>query len=158
MSPGMTPLETIQDFLAQKRIAVVGVSRRERDFNRILFRDLRKRGYDAVPVNPNASELDGARCYSSVREISPPVDGALLMIPARASADAVRDCVEAGVKRVWLYKAAGAGAVSAEAVAVCEKSGVNLVNGRCPYMFFSPPPFPHNLHGAILKLFGKYPK
>jgi predicted CoA-binding protein len=158
MIPGMTPLETIRDFLAQKRIAVVGVSRKEKDFNRTVFRDLRKRGYDVVPVNPKASEIDGAPCYGSVHEIMPPVDAALLMTPAGASAAAVRDCVRAGVKRVWLYKAAGAGAVSAEAVDLCEKSGVSLVPGRCPYMFLTPAPFPHNIHGGLLKLFGKWPK
>ena len=154
----MTPLETIQDFLAQKRIAVVGVSRNEKDFSRTLFRDLRARGYDVVPVNPNATELDGAPCYSTVREISPPVDAALLMTPAKLSEGAARDCVEAGVQRIWFYKAVGAGAVSAGAVEFCEKSGVSLVPGRCPYMFLSPPPFPHGLHAAILKFFGKYPK
>ncbi len=45
-------LETIEDFLAQKRIAMVGVSRHPKDFSADLFQELRRRGYDMVPVNP----------------------------------------------------------------------------------------------------------
>ena len=40
------------EFLAQRRIALVGVSRDPRDLSRTLFRELRRRGYDVVPVNP----------------------------------------------------------------------------------------------------------
>jgi len=40
------------DFLAQRRIALVGVSRDPRDLSRALFRELRGRGYDVVPVHP----------------------------------------------------------------------------------------------------------
>ncbi len=153
----MTEKETIQDFLAQKRIAVVGVGRQERDFNREMFRAFRKRGYDAVPVNPNASEIDGLPCYKSVREITPPVDAALVMTASKLSGQVARECVEAGVKRVWLYKAAGDGAVSDEALKVCQENGVDTVPGRCPFMFL-PNPGVHALHGVFLKIFGMYPK
>jgi len=155
----VTRLETVNEFLAQKRIAVVGVSRNQRDFSRSLFRDLRTRGYDAVPVNPNAAEVEGVRCYASVLEISPPVDAVLLMIPKSAAASAARECMQAGIKRVWMYGAPGAGrgAVSQEALDVCEKNGAAVVAGHCPYMFL-PGAGLHRIHAFFLKLFGKYPK
>jgi predicted CoA-binding protein len=49
-------LEIIEDFLAQKRIALVGLSRQPKDFSVMLFEELCRRGYDVVPVNPGAAE------------------------------------------------------------------------------------------------------
>jgi predicted CoA-binding protein len=154
----MASLEDIQDFLAQKRIAVVGVGRNPKDFNHTLFRSFREFGYDAVPVNPNTKELDGAPCYSSVQDIAPPVDGVLIMTPAATTDTIVKDCAEAGVKRVWMYRAHGAGAVSEAAVEFCRKNGIRVVDGRCPYMFLPNTQWFHRMHGFLVKITGNYPK
>jgi predicted CoA-binding protein len=151
-------LETIREFLAQKRIAVAGVSRDPKDFNRSLFRSLREKGYDLVPVNPNAQEIDGVRCFASVRDIQPPVDGVLALTRPEATEAVVRDCIQAGVKRVWMYKAAGQGAVSQAAVDLCAANSIQVVPGYCPFMFLEGAEWFHRLHGGILKLFGRYPK
>ena len=119
----MTSRETIDDFLSQKRIAVVGVSRNAADFTRLLFREFIRRGYDAVPVNPNASEIDGRRCYARLQDLDPPADGVLVMTPAKRAAEVARDCAQSGVGRVWFYRAAGAGAVHPDAVEFCRASG-----------------------------------
>ncbi len=81
----MSSMQMIQDFLGQKRLAVVGVSRQPKDFSLVLFRELRKRGYDAVPVNPQAEEIDEQPCYARLQAIHPPVDGALLMTSPAAT-------------------------------------------------------------------------
>jgi predicted CoA-binding protein len=49
------PLEIIEDFLAQKRISMIGVSRNPKDFSAALFEELRKRGYEVIPINPKSS-------------------------------------------------------------------------------------------------------
>ena len=154
----MSSLETIQDFLAQKRIAVVGVSRNPKDFNSTLFRDLRKAGYDAVPVNPQVAEVDGVRCFDRVQAIAPPVDGVLIMTPRNVTDAIARDCVEAGVNRVWMYRAAGPGAVSESAAELCAQNGIRVVAGGCPYMFLPNPVWFHRMHRGLLKLVGKFPK
>src|SRR5271166_1932513 len=112
----MSSMQVIQDFLGQKRLAVVGVSRQPQDFSHTLFRELRKRGYDAVPVNPQADRIDEQPCFPRLQAVSPPVDGALLMTSPAVTDAAVRDCAEAGIKRVWMYRAGGTGAVSQGAV------------------------------------------
>ena len=108
----MSSMQMIQDFLGQKRLAVVGVSRQPKDFSLALFRELRKRGYDAVPVNPEAEQIDEQPCFARLQAVHPPVDGALLMTSPAATDAVVRDCAEAGIRRVWMYRASGAGAVS----------------------------------------------
>ncbi len=153
-----TKLSTIQDFLSQKRIAVAGVSRNPSDFTRHLFADLRKAGYDVVPVNPVATDIDGMRCFGSVREIDPPVSAVLIMTPPDATDSIAMDCIHAGIRRIWMYRATGSGAVSRAAIELCEKSGIQVVEGHCPYMFLPNAPWFHRLHGGILKLIGSYPR
>lgn len=148
----------IDDFLAQKRIAVVGVSRQTRDFTRILFRTFLDKGYDAVPVNPQASELEGRACYGRVGDIPGGVDGALVMTPPPANHAVVEECIAAKVPRIWLYRAVVNGAVSEDVVEMCDQAGVPVVAGECPMMFLPRTGFPHNVHGYVRKLMGTYPK
>lgn len=152
-----TRRETIADFLAQKRLALVGISRNPKDFSRGLFRELRQRGYDMVPVNPQVTEIEGLRCYARLQEVTPPLDGALVMTAPQQSEQVVHDCQDAGVTRVWLYRAAGAGAVSEAAVDFCVRNGIGLVAGFCPYMFLPQTQFFHRFHGFFLRLTGGYP-
>jgi uncharacterized protein len=152
-----TSLRSIREFLALKRIAVAGASRNPNDFNTRLFRDLRSQGYDAVPVNPQASEIGGVPCFKSVAEIDPPVEGVLVMTPAGQAEKIVGDCQRAGIRKVWLYRAAGAGAVSAAALEFCAQNGMDVVAGFCPYMFLPGASWFHRFHGTLLKITGRYP-
>ncbi|MFB3827293.1 MAG: CoA-binding protein [Bryobacteraceae bacterium] len=138
----------IKEFLAGKRVAVIGVSRSERDFSRILFREMVRRGYDAVPVNPAAVEIEGRRAFANVAEVTPAVDWALVMTAAGLRENIVRECASAGIPRVWLF---------GTTPRTCHDAGVQAVSG-CPFMFFPRPGFPHNFHGFLLRLAGLYPK
>jgi len=153
-----TTRELINEFLAQHRIAMVGVSRNAKDFSRMLFRDLVQRGYDMVPVTPNAAEVDGKTCFARVQDVRPPVDAALLMTKPALTERVVGDCAEARITRVWMYRAAGSGAVSEAALAFCEQRGIHAVPGYCPYMFLPDAAFYHKLHGFFLKITGAFPK
>jgi predicted CoA-binding protein len=153
----MSKLKQIQDFLGCKRLAVIGVSRDPKDFTRSLFDELRRREYDAVPVNPEAGEVDGRRCYAHVAEIAPPVEAALLLTSPAVTERVVRECHAAGIRRIWMYRAAGAGAVSPGAVEFCEAAGMPVVAGECPFMFLPAAAWIHRLHGFCRKVTGRYP-
>ncbi|HSW50740.1 MAG TPA: CoA-binding protein [Bryobacteraceae bacterium] len=148
----MTIRDRIEDFLKQKRLALVGVSRKDADFTRALFREFLRRGYDAVPVNPGAEELDGRRCFHRVQEITPPVDGALLLTKPGTTESVVMDCAAAGIPRIWMYRAVGKGAVSKAAVGFCKSRGIAVIPGFCPHMFWPDAAFLHRLHGFFVKL------
>jgi predicted CoA-binding protein len=154
----MTARERIDEFLSQKRLAVVGVSREPGDFTRSLFRELCRRGYDTVPVNPNVKEVEGRTCYARVQDIAPPVDGALLMTSPPVTEQVVEDCAQAGIGRVWMHRGAGLGAVSRRAVAFCESRNICVIPGECPHMFFPETPFFHRVHGFVKKITGTYPR
>lgn len=154
----MAMMERIQEFLGQKRFAIVGVSHEPKDFSRTLFREFRQRGYDAVPVNPAAGEIDGQTCFARVQEIQPPVPAVLLMTAPKVTDRVVRDCAEAGIKTVWMYRAGGRGAVTADAVKFCEQNGMSVIPGECPLMFLPGGAWFHRFHGLIKKITGTYPR
>ena len=153
-----TSLETIEEFLAHKRVAMVGLSRDEKDFSAALFRELCLKGYDVVPVNPQATEVAGRRCFARVQEIDPPVEAVLLMTKPEVTERVVEDCAAAGVRLVWMYRAAGTGAVSAKALQFCLEHGMSVVAGECPFMFLEGTKGVHRFHGWWRKMWGSYPQ
>ncbi len=147
----------IDEFLGLKRIAVVGVSRNPKDFTQTMWQEFRQRRYDAVPVNPNTTEIDGKQCFARVQEIDPPVQAALVMTSASAAEQVVKDCADAGIKLVWLYGGATRGSGSPEAIKAAQELGIEVIYGQCPYMFFADTPVMHKWHGGWKKLTRSYP-
>jgi len=153
----MASKQAIDSFLSCRRIAVVGVSRDPRDFSRAVLRAFVERGYDAVPVNSAGGEVEGRHAAARVGEVQPPPEAALLMTPPAATAQVVRECAEAGVKRVWMHRGAGRGAVSPEAVAFCRERGIEVVDGECPFMFLPGTGWFHGAHRLFKRLGGRLP-
>jgi predicted CoA-binding protein len=153
----MASKRAIDSFLSCRRIAVVGVSRDPKDFSRAVFRAFVERGYDAVPVNASGGELDGRPAARWVGEVQPPPEAALLLTPPAATGQVVRECADAGVKRVWMHRGAGQGAVSPEAVALCRERGIEVVDGECPFMFLPDTGWFHGVHRFFKRLGGRLP-
>lgn len=142
----------IDDFLAQRHIALVGVSTDSRQFPNAVYRMLRDGGRTMVPVNRGVADgaaIEGDRAYRSLAEVPGTLDGVVVMVGADAAADVVRDAVARGVPRVWLHRGVGKGSVSPEAVALCRHNGVRVVDGACPFMFAAPVTGIHGLHRAL---------
>jgi len=85
-------LARIEDFLKQQRIVVIGVSRKPMDFSRGIVREMLRRGYEVLLVNPQTAEIDERPCHARVQEVSPPADAALVMTPPQSTAQVIRDC------------------------------------------------------------------
>jgi len=153
----MTSKAQIDDFLAQKRFAFVGVSRRRNDFSRELFRAFAKKGWEPVPVHPQAGEIEGVRCFPHIADVYPPVDSVLLMTSPSVTDTVAEECVAAGVKRVWFYGGAASGALNVQAVGRCAGQGMSVIAGECPLMFLPGTGIVHRVHGLVKKIRGTYP-
>jgi predicted CoA-binding protein len=153
-----TARKDIDDFLRRKRILVVGVSRNPKDFTRMLFRELLKRGYEASPVNPGLKEVDGVQCFARVADADPPADAVLLLTKPEVTERVALECADAQVRMVWMYRAVGSGAVSRSAAAFCRSRGMRVIEGECPFMFLENGAWPHRLHARCRMLLGKYPR
>jgi uncharacterized protein len=126
----------VKDFLAQKRIAVAGVSRDPaRHGGNPIYVRLRERGYQVFAVNPNATTVEGDPCYADLRAIPRGVDAVVIATaPARAESIS-RQCHELGIRRVWMHRGAGPTSVSPTAVEFCRQNGISVIPGGCPLMF-----------------------
>jgi predicted CoA-binding protein len=142
-------------FLDGHRIALIGASSDPRQFGNTVYKALRDHGYDVVPVNPNTPEIGGVPCAPDMTGVDGELDGAMVMVAGATAITAVQDCIDRGVRSVWLFKGAGGpGAASAEAVAMCERAGVDVVAGACPLMFLEPVGWFHRAHRSIRRMRG----
>ncbi len=148
----------VAEFLDQKRIAVAGVSR---DASRHpagsnICRRLKVAGHAVFPVNPHLPAFDGDRCYPNVQSIPGGVDGVVIVTGPAATDRIVRDCREAGVRRVWMHQGLGHGtSVSANAVAYCREHDLSVIAGGCPMMFGPGVDFGHTCMRWFLRLTGR---
>src|SRR5262245_6436501 len=133
--------ESVATFLQGRRIAVAGVSRNPSQAANAVFRKLRASGYEVVPVNPNASEVEGARCYGEVGAVPTQLDGVVIATPPDVSIQIVRQCNDQGVRRVWFHRSFGNGSVSDEAIQACRDGRIDCIVGGCPLMFCDPVDF-----------------
>lgn len=150
-------LETIEDFLAQKRIAMVGISREPHSFSIMLFEELCRRGYDVIPVNPNTPNVLGRRCFARLQEIQPSVEAALLMtspqIPTRSSSIVPKPA----------YFGFGCTAPPGPALSARKQSHsaaseeFKWFQDNVPSCFCPGAGTVHRLHGFIRQITGRYP-
>lgn len=147
------------EFLANKRIAVTGVSRKpESHGSNVVYKRLRDRGYEVFAVNPNATELEGDACYPNLTAIPGGVDAVVIGTrPERAEAT-IRECVELGIKHVWMHRGPGPGSVSPEAAAYGRQQGIAVIEGGCPCMFDPTADGAHKLMRFVLTLTGNVPR
>jgi len=148
------------DFLAQRRIAVAGVSRTPEGGHsgNGIYRRLRDRGYEVFAVNPNADQVEGDPCYHSLASIPGGVDAVVVATTPQAAEDVVRDCAELGITRVWLHRSLGKGSVSEAAVEYGRQHGVPVIAGGCPLMFPPAADPAHRIMRSILSLTGAVPR
>lgn len=146
--------EVVQEFLAQHRIAIVGASDEKDNFGRAIHKEMRDRGYDAVAVHPTATVVNDEPCFPDLASVPGALDGIILAVPATAAADVVRAAIARQVPRVWFFKGAGAGSVSAEAIELAHGAGVTTIDGACPLMFLEPTPWFHRAHRMLRRLNG----
>ena len=155
-----------KDFLAQKRIAVAGVSRKREDAANLIYRKLRSAGYSVFAVNPNAATFDGDPCYPDLKSIPEKVDGVIVITKPIHTEQVVRECIELGIPRVWMHCSLGSKprfakelaakitSASEEVVQLCRENHITVIPGGCPMMFCEPVDFGHKCMHGLLRLTG----
>lgn len=152
--------EMAGDFLAQKRIAVVGVSESKQSPANLIYKKLKGLGYSAIPVSPHLTSFQGDPCFSDLGSIPGGVDGVVAVTRPDVTGLIARQCADAGINRIWMHQSlASAGtSVSAEAVTFCREHGIQVIAGACPMMFCEPVDFGHRCMRWMLSLTGGMPK
>jgi predicted CoA-binding protein len=147
--------EATSAFLANKRIAVTGVSREPKSHGgNVVYKRFRDRGYQVFAVNPNASQVEGDPAYHDLKSIPGGVDAVIIATRPDRAEGTMRECAELGIKHVWMHRGPGGGSVSPEATAYGREHGITVIDGGCPCMFGQTADFGHK----IMKFFFSPPK
>ena len=155
----MTTLrEAADEFLAQHRIAVAGVSRDAKQPANLIYRRLRQTGHQVFAINPSAETVEGDPCYANVGAVPDGVDGVVIVTPSDQAVGIVEDCHAAHVPRVWLHRGIGVGSSSDEAVRLCHERGISVIPGGCPNMFGATSDGGHKCLRVMLTASGKVPR
>lgn len=148
----MASLENINLFTSGKKIAIVGVSANQKKFSSVIYKDLKKKGYELAAVNPKYSEINGEKCHKSVKELDKSFENLLVVLPDSQIESVVNEAIENGLKIIWLQK----NRYSQQTIALAEKHNVKLISGECIYMWTDPKGI-HKLHRGLRSIFGKMP-
>lgn len=122
-----------------RSIAVIGATERAGAMGRLPIEYLQRFGYTGfvAPINPKGSSILGLPAFSSLAQVDREIDLALILVPADAVEQAVRDCADAGVKASIVMSSGFAeigpdGAVAqAVLVKIARASGMRLVGPNC---------------------------
>lgn len=143
----------INQFLASKEIAVAGVSRDKKKFGRIVFEELKKKGYNVVPVNPNIDQVDETKCYSSVDDLPPTVKSLLIVTPKNQTDNVLRQAIHKGIKYIWVQQMSE----TRETVSLAQEYDREIIHKKCIFMFAEPVVGVHKIHRFLAGLFGRLP-
>lgn len=153
--------DAAETFLRHRRIAVAGVSREEGGSHggNVVYGRLKERGYDAFAINPNAETVEGGDpAYPDVASIPGGVDAVVIATTPAVAPEIMQQCVDAGIRDVWMHRAFGAGSVSDEATKLGRSNGVTVIDGGCPLMFGPTADTGHKVMKAMLSFSKAVPK
>jgi predicted CoA-binding protein len=120
--------EMINEFLDKKNVfAVVGVSKEPEKYGNKVYFDLKRAGYTVYPINPNATEISGNRCYSKLRELPKLPDVVDIVVPPKITEMTVKECKELGIGKVWMQP----GSESDEAIKFCIENRIKVLYDVC---------------------------
>jgi predicted CoA-binding protein len=151
----------VQDFLAQKKIAVVGVSDKRETGCNAAYKRFKEAGYKVSGVNPRLTTFEGDPCYPDLASIPEKPDAVFMLTNPSISEQIVQQCVDLGVKHVWMHcmmgtkpgLAASMTSVSQDAVQMCRDNGIAVIPGSCPNQFLKPD-IGHRLMRMMFRTFG----
>lgn len=149
----MTSLKQIREFIASEPIAMAGVSRNPKKFGFAAFRELKEKGMDIIPVNPNATQIHGVKVYHNIKSLPESVRGLIIMTNKNQTAEVVREAKEKGIRNIWIQQMAE----SKEAIKELQGSDINYVTKECILMHYKPNGI-HKFHGTLRRFFGRFPK
>ena len=148
----------IDQFLEEKRIGIVGVSRQKSKFGNEIYRKLKETGYNVHPVHPEMDSLDGDKCVASLGQL--PADVTSLMVVARQDvcAKVLEDVPQTSIRRVWMFSSGKTRPDVEQAIQRTTQAGVSVIAGQCPLLFLEPVSSVHAFHRFLVRLFGRYPR
>lgn len=95
-----SPARDLEEFFEPQNVAVIGASSNPHKAGNYVIQNIlaNEFGGDLYPVNPKGGEIQGHKVYPSIQDIPDGIDLAIIILPAAATPQAIRDCAAKGVK------------------------------------------------------------
>ncbi|MCO6188490.1 acetate--CoA ligase family protein [Rhizobium sp. L1K21] len=135
----MAGREALNRMFRPRTVAVVGASASPTKIGGLPVDYLKTKGFagQVLPINPNASEVQGLKAYPSLVAAPGPIDLAIVAVPAAMVEAALEDAIAAGVPALVIFSSDFAetgekGAVmQARLAARAAEAGVRLLGPNC---------------------------
>lgn len=150
----MTTKQSINEFLAQKNIAIAGVSRKKQKFGNAIYKELAKKGYTLYPINPNIETYEGKKCYPDIDSLPGEVSAIVLNTKPAITKNLIDQAENKGIKNIWLQQ----GSADKETLETIKTKDANIIGKQCVIMFAEPVKGIHGFHKWINNTFGLLPK
>ncbi|MCP3939689.1 MAG: CoA-binding protein [Actinomycetia bacterium] len=150
--------DAASEFLSNRRVAVTGVSRSSDHAANTVYKRLREQGYEVFAINPNVTEVEDDTAYPNLAAIPDGVEAVVIgTAPAHARAT-VQECIDLGIKHVWMHRGPGGGSVDPEAARYGRENGLVMIDGGCPCMFGETSDLVHRIMRPIMQMTGSVPR
>lgn len=91
------PSEKLEKLFHPSSIAVIGVSEKAMNMGRIILNNIIKKGFsknDLYVIKPDVTEIDGVKCYASVKDLPKKIDLLVLAVSAKDSGLVIKECID----------------------------------------------------------------
>lgn len=150
----MQLIDSINLFLDQPAIAVIGVSRDKNKFGNLVYKTLKKQGKNVIAVNPHLTFFEGDKCYSDIETIPSNIKAAFINTPPEITMQIVKKASHLHFEHIWLQQ----GSTNDEINSFVKDKNMNVIADRCIMMFAEPVGSFHKIHRFFSKLTGNFPK
>jgi len=124
--------KVVQEFLKTKTVAVVGVSSKGDTAANIIYNKFKEMDYNVFAVNPNTNIAEGDICYPSLSSIPVKIESVIIGTHPDITPKIVDECIELGIKQVWIHKSIGQGSYNEVAIHKAIQAGISFIPGSCP--------------------------
>jgi len=108
-------------------VAVVGATDNPAKYGAVIYRDLKRKGFELFPVNPNRPTVDGDPAYASLADLPERPTIVDVVVPPAATLKVLESARELGYMNVWVQP----GAESPEAIAYLQEHDFNYIANAC---------------------------
>ena len=147
----MSTRSLIDTFLAQKHIAVAGVSRNPKKFGSYIYKALNEKGFEVYPINPNMDTHGGKSCYSSINDLPDEVTALAISTKPEITSQLLKEAKTKGIKHIWLLQG------SADKTLLESVDTEKVITKECLLMHAQPVKGIHGFHRFLRSTLGKMP-
>lgn len=141
--------QTIRDFISQKNIALIGLSRKKNKFGNIAYKTLTSLGYNIYAIHPREKEIDVIACFPNLASVKEKVEGVFVSVSPKNIQSILHEISSVGLKNVWLQR----GCESAGIIEEANKLKLNIVTKKCILMYAEPVKSLHKFHRFVSDIF-----